>query len=85
MEFLAHLCVSRTIWNIAAIPSKNTLTRFFDLRSIVGKKSIADIANDIKATTSSKNIHYSLNKSTYENNHNFHTTEDIKAVHWGGF
>ena len=81
MEFLAHLCVSRTIWNIAAIPSKNTLTRFFDLRSIVGKNSIADIANDIKATTSSKNIHYSLNKSTYENNHNFHTTEDIKAVH----
>ena len=81
MEFLAHLCVSRTIWNIAAIPSKNTLTRFFDLRSIVGKKSIADIANDIKATTSSKNIHYSMNKSTYENNHNFHTTEDIKAVH----
>ena len=81
MEFLVHLCVPRTIWNIAAIPSKNTLTRFFDLRSIAGKKSIADIANDIKATTSSKNIHYSLNKSTYENNHNFHTTEDITAVH----
>lgn len=67
MQFLAHLGVPRTIWNIAAIPSKNTLTRFFDLRYIVGRKSIADTANDIKASTSSKNIHYSLNKATYEN------------------
>lgn len=81
MQSLAHLGVIRTIWNIAVIPSNNTSTRYFNLRYIVGKKSIADIANDIKATTSSKNIHWSLNKSAYKNNHNFHTTEDIKAVH----
>lgn len=82
MQFLDHLGVPRTIWNIAAIPSKNTLTRFFDLRYIVGK-SIADTANDIKASTSSKNIHYSWISHLWE--YNFHTTEDIKAVHWGGF
>lgn len=32
-----------------------------------------------------KNIHSDLNKSTYKDNHSFHTIEDTKAVDWKEF